>query len=916
MQLKPEEEARQGIDALLEKAGWQLQDYKSFNPAAGLGLAVREVPTDTGPADYILFVDRKAVGVIEAKKEGKILTGVEEQSARYACGFPENIPHVQLPLPFVYESTGVETHFTNNKDPNPRARRVFAFHKPETLKAWADEDQTLRSRLQTNFPELIKGRLRDCQFEAITNLEKSFEEDRPRALIQMATGAGKTFTAISFIYRLIKFSKAKRVLFLVDRSNLGEQTHKEFQQFVTPDDGRKFTDLYIAQRLTSNKIDKDCKVCITTIQRLYSMLRGDEELGEGLEQVSSYEFDDGEGRTKDVAYNPTVPIEAFDFIVTDECHRSIYNLWRQVLEYFDGHLIGLTATPSAQTMGFFNKNLVMDYSHEKAVKDGVNVSFNVYRIRTQITEKGSTIDSGAWISRRSKETRELKYEELDDELAYEGKQLDRAVVAMDQIRTVIRTYKERLFDEIYPGRHIVPKTLIFAKSDAHADDIIKIVREEFGKGNDFCKKITYKIDEDPKSVTNQFRNNFNPRIAVTVDLISTGTDIKPLEVLIFMRDVKSINYYQQMLGRGTRIINDTDLQEVTSDAVSKTHFVVVDAVGVTESPKPEMQPTEPKKSVGFGRLMQQIAMGDHSREKLNSLAKRLETLDKKLDEDAQRNMIHTAGKSVAQVANDLRAAAKPENHKEEAKRTFNTLEPSKAQIDEVATELKRKAVAPIENPKVREMLEDKKQKADQVIDEVSIDTLVDAGFDEQATERAKEKIGNFKRFIEENKDTVDALQILYNQPHGKKGLTYKAIKEVSELIKKPPYLLDTHVLWSAYEQVEKDKVKQLDNPRNLTNLVSLLRHTLGQAEVLEPFRVSVEEKFKGWLKEQGEGRFGPEQLEWLGMIKEHVAASVDIQLSDLKLSPFDQKGGAMGAYKVFGNDLQKIIEELQGVLAA
>ena len=915
MELKPEEEARKGIDDLLEKAGWVIQDYRAFHPGAGLGLAVREVPTSSGPADYILFVDRQALGVIEAKKEGHILTGVEDQSARYATGFPSNIPHVELPLPFVYESTGVETYFTNNRDPDPRARRVFAFHKPETLKAWTEDDSTLRARLKEGFPALQRGRLRECQFEAIKKLEHSFAENRSRALIQMATGAGKTFTAISFIYRLIKFGKAKRVLFLVDRSNLGDQTDKEFQQFVTPDDGRKFTDLYITQRLTSNKISKDCKVCITTIQRLYSMLRGDEELDPSLEEISTYSFDD-DGRTKDVSYNPAVPIESFDFVVTDECHRSIYNLWRQVLEYFDCSLIGLTATPSAQTMGFFNKNLVMDYSHDKAVKDGVNVGFNVYRIKTQITEKGSRLEAGTWITRRNRLDRKTKYEELDDEMEYSGKDLDRAVVSMDQIRTVIRTFKARLFDEIYPDRKEVPKTLIFAKSDAHAEDIVRIVREEFGKGNDFCKKITYKIEEDPKTVTSQFRIGFNPRIAVTVDLISTGTDIKPLEILLFMRDVKSINYYQQMLGRGTRVIPEADLQMVTPDATSKNHFVVVDAVGVTESEKPEMQPVEPKKSIGFARLMQQIAMGDHGQEKLGSLAQRLEMLDKKLDEKAQREIIQTSGKSLAQMVQELRTANQPEVHQQQAQQRFNTEQPTKEQIAEVAKEIKRKAVAPIENPKVREMLEDKKQKADQVVDEVSLDKLVDAGFDEQATERAKEKISCFKSFIEEHKDSVDALQILYSQPYSKKGLTYKAIKELAEAIKKPPYLLDTHVLWTAYQQVEKDKVKKLDNPRNLTNLVSLLRHTLGQADVLEPFRVGVEQKFRAWLAEQGEGRFTAEQLDWLEMIKDHVGSSVNIELGDLTLSPFDKKGGAMGAYRVFGNDLQKIIEELSGVLAA
>jgi type I restriction enzyme R subunit len=463
--MKPEEKARQDIDKLLEGAGWKIQDYKDLSLGASLGVAVRELPLETGSADYLLFVDRKAVGAVEAKPQGTTLSGVSEQTEKYLSGVPSNIPQVNKPLPFAYESTGVETFFRDLRDPDSRSRRVFAFHKPETLHEWLSQDDTLRARLR-NLPPLITEGLRNCQVEAIQNLEFSFAQARPRALIQMASGSGKTFAAVTSVYRLTKFANAKRILFLVDRNTLGRQTSQEFQQYRTPDDGRKFTELYNVQRLTSNKLDPVCRVCITTIQRLYSMLKGEAEFPAESEEFSVFETAPKDMKPLEVVYNPNIPIEMFDFIITDECHRSIYHLWRQVLEYFDAFIIGLTATPSKQTLGFFNQNLVMEYGHDRAVADGVNVGYEVYRIATEITQKGSKVEAGFYVDKRDKFTRKMRWEMLDEDLQYDSSQLDRDVVAPDQIRTVIRTFRDRMFTEVFPSRKEVPKTLVFASGKA------------------------------------------------------------------------------------------------------------------------------------------------------------------------------------------------------------------------------------------------------------------------------------------------------------------------------------------------------------------------------------------------------------------------------------------------------------------
>lgn len=908
--MKPEAQARQIIDQLLSDAGWQVQDNKQINLGAGLGVAVREYALKSGFADYLLFINRKAAGVIEAKPVGSTLSGVEIQSNKYSFNLPKTLNCHQKPLPFIYESTGTETYFRDSRDPDYRSRRVFAFHKPETLQEWLSEPDTLRGRLQ-HLPVIETEDLRDCQKEAISGLFNSLKENRPRALIQMATGVGKTYTAVSFIYWLIKLAGAKRVLFLVDRKNLGEQTQKEFQQYVTPDDGRKFTELYNVQLLSSNTIAPVNKVCITTIQRLYSMLRGEAEFEAENEEESLFGGNDENQQPKDVVYNPKIPLETFDFIITDECHRSIYNVWRQVLKYFDAFIIGLTATPSKQTFGFFDQNLVMEYPHERAVADGVNVGYEVYRIRTQITEQGSTIDSGFYIDTRNRQTRELRWLQLDEDLSYTRKELDKSVVAFDQIRTVIRTFKERLFTEIFPGRTDVPKTLIFAKDDSHAEDIVRILREEFGKGNQFCKKITYRTTgEKTEDLIASFRNSYDPRIAVTVDMISTGTDIKPLECLIFMRDVKSRIYFEQMKGRGTRTINSTDFQAVTPDAEVKEQFVIVDVVGVCESDKTDSRPLERKRSVPFEVLLQSVATDVRDEDTLMSLAGRLAKFEKKLNADERTELKSVAGgKSIQQITRDLLDALDPDWQIEQAVKQFQNPNPTEAQQQQAAEVLVNQACQPFDNPQFRNLLKEIKSKNEQIIDKVSQDVVLAAGFDTTARDKAMEMVQSFREFVEANKDEITALQILYNQPYGQRRLTYEQIKQLANALERPPRSLTPEKLWQAYSQLEADKVRGAGVQKLLTDIISLVRFAMGETETLEPFSVMLEEKFQQWLMGK---KFSSEQVSWLEKIKEHIITSVRIDVEDLQEMPQE----AFQGYQLFGNDLMDILDELNEVLAA
>lgn len=629
--------------------------------------------------------------------------------------------------------------------------------------------QTLRSRLRA-MPLLITTGLWPAQIQAIHNLEASLAQDRPRALIQMATGSGKTYTAVSFVYRLIKHAGANRVLFMVDRNNLGKQAFNEFAQFTTPDDGRKFTELYNVQHMQSNTLDPVSKVCITTVQRLFSMLSGEPDLPPELEDRPLAEIQAILGdQPREVVYNPNFPIEYFDFIVIDECHRSIYNVWRQVLEYFDAYLIGLTATPAKQTFGFFNQNLVMEYTDAQAVIDGVNVDGWVYRIRTRITEAGSTVEAGEWVGKRDRKTRDERWEQLDEDLDYAGNDLDRQVQTPDQIRTVLQTYRDRLPVDIFPGRDEVPKTLIFAKDDNHAEEITRIAREVFGKGDTFCQKITYKVTgRKPSDLINDFRNSYNPRIAVTVDMIATGTDVRPLEVLLFMRNVNSANFFRQMRGRGTRVVSETELQSVTPSAQRKTHFVLVDAVGVVEHPKIDASGVDRNRSASLATLLERLAFGIHNEDDFESLAVRLSRLDGLLTDDERATVeALTGGKSPRALAVDLLDAVNPDVVRERAEELAGPgVTPTEAQIEQAQAQTMTEAAAPFNNPGLRQQLQNIQRRNEMTIDTVSTDTLIDAGYSEADTERAREMTASFRVFLEEHRDEITALQLLFGQPYG------------------------------------------------------------------------------------------------------------------------------------------------------
>jgi type I restriction enzyme R subunit len=920
----PEQIARDNIDKQLLACGWAIQSIKQINLNAGIGVAVKEYLTDVGPADYVLFVDRKPCGVIEAKREeeGHRMTVHEGQGEDYANAKLKHLKNE--PLPFVYISTGEVTRFTDFTDPKPRAREVFSFHRPETLRDWVKRDKSLRRRL-LDLPALQTDGLRDCQINAITKLETSFKENRPRALIQMATGSGKTFTAITAIYRLLKYAKAKRVLFLVDTKNLGEQAEQEFMSFVPNDDNRKFTELYSVQRLKSSYIATDSQVCISTIQRLYSILKGT-ELEEAAEEENPNERKYQPKEIPPIEYDGKMPIEFFDFIVIDECHRSIYNLWKQVLEYYDAFEVGLTATPDKRTIGYFDQNLVSEYSHEMAVADGVNVGYEVFIIDTKVTQQGATLWKGEYIEHRERLSRRKRMELQDEDEEYSRQQLDKDVVNPNQIRTIIRTFKEHLptiFKDRYDknGNFEVPKTLIFAKTDSHANDIIDIVREEFAEENKFCKKITYN-SEDPKSTLAQFRNDYHPRIAVTVDMIATGTDVKPLECLLFMRDVKSINYFEQMKGRGTRTIDLDSLRKVTPTAkFTKDHFVIVDAIGVTKSLKTDSRPLEKKPGVPLKELLQAIAVGAREEELFTSIANRLTRLDKQISEKEKQQFAEKAGgKSVSQVVKELLNAFNPDVLEDiESKVRTEMVGAAPVEIDaaiKVKTEALQNEAAKVFTGELSEYIENVRKAHEQKIDLANPDEVIHVGWDKDNAATSSARVLEFKEWMEANKDELMALQIFYNQPFRRRELTYSMIKEVLEKLQNDKPTLAPINVWRAYEALEQCNGSY---KAELSALVSLIRKVIGIDTTLTVYDKIVDRNFQDWIFKKNAGKhntFNEEQMQWLRMIKDYVANSFHIDKDDFDLDPFNRNGGLGKFYQLFKEDYEHILEELNEALAS
>ena len=812
--MTPEEKARITIDRWFNDSGWQVVNRDEYEANIS-AVAIREGNLE---ADYFLFINGKAIGVLEAKREEVDVSShvVSEQVETYAKSVPSYYQAWKRPLPFLYKSNGKELLFKDMRNPDANWETLSKIHTPNDLvKKFGIDDPF------AGLPTLPKKGLRDCQYEAVTELEKSFKSGQKRALMVLATGAGKTYTACLTAYRMLSYTPMRRVLFLVDRNNLGKQAETEFGTFRLTETGDAFNTIFSVNRLRSSAIPSDSNVVISTIQRLFSLLKG--------EPIADNDEDDENEPDKEVVLppNPNLPHDFFDLIIIDECHRSIYGNWRKVLEYFDtARLIGLTATPIPETMAFFNNNRVVNYTLEQSIVDGVNVDCRIYRIKTRETEEGGAILEGQRTKVETRYTGEVKTISNKETKTYTKEELNRSIINPAQIKLILSTYRDAVYTEMFndpprePNMDCLPKTLIFALNENHATNIVNIAKEVFGRDDDrFVQKITYSAG-DSNELIRQFRNDKDFRIAVTCTLVATGTDVKPLEVLIFMRDVASLPLYTQMKGRGVRTIGDEQLRNVTPNAISKDCFFLVDAVGVTEHEHiiPTSYEGPDTEIITLKELLERMTYGNLPDNYLKRLASTLSRLYNKAN-NSQREQF-------AKLAHD--------DMKELATRIYDALEnqtlPPFNNVNEPNNERKG-LVSPITNHADA-------RKYILILAAGFVNTLM-PGEDELifkgfSVEEAQGITDAFEQYCTDHSDDIEALRIIYNNQG--EPITYSMLKDLENKLKMENNRFSPNRLWNSYAIVCPDKVKRTTKKQEaeaLTNIIQLVRFAYHQTERLE-----------------------------------------------------------------------------------
>lgn len=912
--LLPEEKAREKIDTLLEESGWTVVNRDEFVSDVINAQAVREnILKRNKEADYILYLDGKAIGVLEAKREENNLgLKVAEQAQTYATILPDWVQSWITPLPFIFLSNGNHLLFKDRREKESKYKILKKMLSPKEIVELANGAINSEYAKLPSVPKVSPKGLRECQFEAITNLELSFKQGQRKALIVLATGAGKTFTACTAAYRLLNYTRAKRVLFLVDRNNLGKQAEGEFGTYKLTETGNAFSDEYIVHRLRSVEKIGNASVVISTIQRLFASLTG-QNIVDDDDDDEEREYDENAQEKQieltEFTQKILLPPDFFDVIIIDECHRSIYGQWQQVLTYFsNAKIIGLTATPTPEAEAFFNKNRVVNYTLEKSVADGVNVPPRVYRIKTQISEDGGIIKDGENVKQISNYTGNEKTKKQKEDVDFTKTQLDRSVVVPSQIETVVRTYKKAIYESLYPDRqkdwNMIPKTLFFAKTENHAKDILEAIKKVFGEEfqnnklpEHYARLITCKAGNSNQLISD-FRNNKDFRIAITVTLVATGTDVKPLEVLVFMRDINSEVLYTQMKGRGCRTIADDKLKNVTTNATSKDFYYLVDAVGVTEHEKSLPTPYKDKKGervLSLEALLEHLAHGELSDENLNLLAGYLSNVNKKAETD-DLTELHTLLKTITikQIAINIFDAFE------------NKTLPEYKDINEPNTERKILISPLLNNVKARKKLLEINAGFRKIALDTK-DTLISAGF---SKEQSKQYIDSFEKYLDKNKDEIEALRILYNQE--KVAITYNMLKDLEKKLIAYNNQFKSEFLWTCYQTVDGEggNVKPLNKENELgvlTNLIQLVRY----GYKLDNELVSLKRKFGSYFNlycGQSWRKFTEEQLEIVRQIAEYIVQNGCITNNDLYNAKSDL---FVKAIKIFGGD--KLNEELQTI---
>lgn len=882
--MTPEQKARIEIDRKLQDVGWEVLDRKHYSTTVSAVAVTEGILKGSLEADYLLFIEGKAIGIIEAKKSDTLLDDiVAKQAENYANKLLKWYQSWSHPLPFVYLSNGKEILFKDLRNPESEYQPLQQMHSPREMAKMAGIVNEF-----AGLPYLLPKGLRKCQFEAVSALENSFRQGEKRALMVLATGAGKTFTACMAAYRLLSYTPIRRVLFLVDRNNLGKQAEGEFGTFRLTETGEPFNTIFAVERLKSPTIQPETNVVIATIQRIFAMLTG-EEIDDD-DELDDFHEDETEITLGD---DLKLPPNYFDLIIVDECHRSIYGKWQQVLSYFKtARIVGLTATPTVEALAFFNNNRIINYTLEDSIADGINVNYRVYSIKTKVSEAGGSIEQDENITEITKYTGEVQNVVSDVRAEYGNTELDRSVVNPAQIRLVLQEFRSAIYTDLFPDREAniayIPKTLIFAKDDAHATRIVEMAKEVFpNQTTDFVRKITYSAG-DSNELIRRFRNDKSFRIAVTVNLVATGTDIKPLEILLFMRDVRSSILYTQMKGRGVRTIGDELLRNITPNAISKDSFFLLDAVGVTESekfiPKPNegiYRPTNPT----LEQLLEQISHGYLPDDYLNMLASRVSRINAKSKDKHRVEFVNIASVTMYDLAMSI----------------FNALEndslPNFIDVNQPNTERKSLVRLLANNPEARQYLLTLNAGFLTILIPGE-DELIFKGFSQ---EEAISATHAFEEYVNTHRDEIEALRIIYNNQN--EAITYALLTDLKQKLLSADSRFAMLRLWNSYSIVQKDnviKLKTQTERESLTNLIQLVRYAFHIIPELKSLSSVSAQRFELWCG-QAQRPLTDTQKEIMKQIVEYIVSNgtyTNAELREENLTVFAQMVKSFGSADV------------------
>lgn len=878
------------IDPMLQKAGWKVVPFEEGKDLSGYnGCAIEEYPTDAGPADYALCVDGIVLGVVEAKKLTLGPQSVLTQAERYSKGFSTSpLNYHGFRVPFLYATNGEVLWHNDVRPEKSRSRKIAQFHSPEALKERFEQEFDAMCEALLKLPN-DSPRLRPYQIEANSAVERAVADHKRYMLVAMATGTGKTFTTVNQIYRLMKAGVAKRVLFLVDRRSLAAQTVRAFSAYDA-EPGLKFNQVYevYSQRFQKEDFGEEEKfdpkvlpnghltnpkpghafVYVSTIQRMAMNLFGKDAVFETEDSLD----DDVE--------KLDIPIHAFDLIVADECHRGYTSsevaVWRKTLDHFDAIKVGLTATPASHTTGYFLEK-VFDYPYQRAVREGYLVDYDVVTINSDVRMKGVFLQEGEQIAMVDPESGSEQMDLLEDERKYDATEVERKVTAPDSNKKVLEEIRKYALEhEQQYGRF--PKILIFAVNDlphtSHADQLVNIARDVFGQGDSFVQKITGRVDR-PLQQIREFRNRENPKIVVSVDMLTTGVDIPDLEFIVFLRPVKSRILFEQMVGRGTR------KGERFPD---KSHFVVFDCfdgtlldyfknvTSITADPPLREKLTTPE-------LIDHIWENKDREYKVRCLVRRMQRIDKEMTGEGRELFAkYVPQGDLATFAREL-----PDRLKEGFTETMGIL-----RDDQFKNLL-------LNYPRPKRVF----VVASDTQDTVSSAWLV-RGLDGKEY-KPEDYLVAFERYVQENPEHIDAIRILLDHPT---DWSSDALKELKTKLAATPQRFTVENLQKAHE---------VTHHKALIEIISMIKHAADEHQPLYTARERVQRAFE---KVTAGKKFTYDQQQWLERIHDHLIENLSIEKEDFEIVPiFVNYGGWSKANRVFDKKLPELLHAFNTSIA-